>query len=240
MIKYINELKHRLSLLFLCWISVFLTGYCYKEVLLIEFLKLTCFETKDSLNNFIFTNVTELFSTYINMSFFISNQIVGIYLVYNILIFLTPGLYRWEYRMLKQGFQLIVIFWLVSFVFVGWYLAPLMWKFFLSFQDNLVEQHIDLNFDAKIFEYLSFITALFYSYDIQSFLFVCLFITFGYLKNMKFLMKVFRKFFYLLFLLLSTFLTPPDITSQLITFIFLILFFELIISLRFFFINIRN
>jgi hypothetical protein len=65
--SYFSEIKNRIILLLLTWISTFYICYTYKEILLFVFIKPSLILSK--LNNlyFITTNITEIFITYINL-----------------------------------------------------------------------------------------------------------------------------------------------------------------------------
>lgn len=81
--------------------------YLFKETLLYLFIKLTL--NYDNNNSFYFltTNITEVFIAYINLSYFITNQIIILFICYQVFIFITPGLYKFEYVYLKTIFIVI-------------------------------------------------------------------------------------------------------------------------------------
>ena len=92
--NYQLEIKNRLILLFLGWLSTVLVSYTFKETLLFII-------TLQKINNkfyFIFTNVTEIFSAYTALIIFTGNQVLILYLCYHIIIFVTLGLYKSEYK----------------------------------------------------------------------------------------------------------------------------------------------
>lgn len=231
--KYVNELQNRFFLIILCWISIFLITYLYKEILLFELLKPTTEKTIIMFNSFIFTNVTELFSVYIELAFFVSKQITVFYIFYHFFSFVSPGLYIYEHRLLKFFFKVILIFWIISILLYYYYLAPVIWNFFLSFQENLSKQQINIKFEAKISEYLSFFIEMYNTCNLQFQVFVVIILLLNYYSDNKNLIKQFRKFIYFFLLLISTIITPPDIFSQLIIYFILILFFEIMIVIQF-------
>ena len=107
--NYQLEIKNRLILLFLGWLSTVLVSYTFKETLLFII-------TLQKINNkfyFIFTNVTEVFSAYTALIIFIGNQILILYLCYHTIIFVTLGLYKSEYKNLI--FLLKICFFLFFF-----------------------------------------------------------------------------------------------------------------------------
>ena len=185
------------------------------------------------LNNtpyFIFTDISEIFYSYISLVFFIANQIVLVILIYHVLIFLTFGLYEPELLTFKLLFKTFLATWLLSSILFYKFLIPFSLKFFLTFQQNeTIGQPISLFFEAKLFDFLSYFIKF---YNIC--FFSCQFLTFilfflNKIINKKKHIKFFRKIFYLIFLVFSTIVTPPDVFSQLIITFYLILIYEITI-----------
>ena len=224
--KHINELQNRFILLTFCWVSTFTITYFYKEIFFFEILKINSSKTSIEFNYFIFTNITELFSTYLKLSYFISNQIIFFYVLINLICFIAPGLYINEYKFLIFFTKLVFIFWIFSFSFWYCFFAPLMWKFFVDFQKVITKQFLNVHFEAKITEYLEFYMKLSYHCNVQFQIIACLILFFSYFNKNKRFIKNHRKTWYLLFLLLGTIITPPEIINQIIVFCTLILFFE--------------
>jgi len=82
---YFLEIRNRIGLIILSWLLVFFVCYYYKETLLFLFIKpfiklyLGCHST----SYFIATNLTEIFSSYMLISFFIGNQLVFFFFMQN-------------------------------------------------------------------------------------------------------------------------------------------------------------
>jgi sec-independent protein translocase protein TatC len=233
--KYYLEIKHRFFLVTLSWI--FTTGICYlyKDSLL--FLLINSTNTLMNVNTqpyFIFTDISEIFYVYINIIFFISNQISLVLLLYHLLIFLSLGLYRIELIRFKFLFKYFVFTWLISALIFYNILIPFSWEFFLTFQQTgTVDQPISLLFEAKLFDFLDYFTK-FYNLCFFScqFLIVIIFFLNNFVNKQK-QIKNFRKIFYLIFLVFSTIITPPDILSQVIITSYLILIYEIITFLHY-------
>lgn len=97
MSKYLLELKNRFILLFLSWVSVIFVSYFYKETLLFLFIEpdylFITFNIKSPFSYFIFTDIFEIFSVYIQLILFVSLQVLFIFLLYHFFVFLIPGLF---------------------------------------------------------------------------------------------------------------------------------------------------
>ena len=183
---------------------------------------------------FIFTDISEIFYVYVQLTFFISNQIAVIMIFYHSLLFLSSGLYHFEYKKLQSAFKIFVFSWLSSIILLNKFLIPFSWAFFLSFQQT---DTLSFFFEAKIVEYFNYFTNLYYIclINCQVLTVITLFLN-NISTDLKKVRK-FRKLFYLVFVIFSTLTTPPDIISQIVMSTSLIVIYEILLFLRYFKIN---
>ena len=222
--KYYIEIKNRFFVLLTCWIFTLLTCYFYKETLLFTLINSSNYAEQ----YFIFTDISEVFYVYLQLTFFISNQITLLMLLYHIIIFLSSGLYRSEYEKLQFAFQVYVLTWICSVFLLNKIIIPVSWDFFLSFQKA---DGIALFFEAKIIEYLNYFTNLYYVCFLNcQLLAVITLLLNNYSKNINNIRR-FRKLFYIIFVIFSTLTTPPDIISQILMSASLITFYEVLLFL---------
>jgi sec-independent protein translocase protein TatC len=104
-------------------------------------------------------------------------------------------------------------------------------SFFLSFQDNTT-QSINFYFEAKIYDYLKFITEIYFDCFFSFQLSAPLILFTNYISSNIKLLKFTRKFFYLLILVFSTLTTPPDVFSQIVLFLVFLSGFETLIFIN--------
>jgi len=232
--KYSKEIKNRLSLLFFAWMCCFNTCYYYKETIL--FVLINANNSFLKLNNkpyFIITNVTELFYAYFELVLFVSNQVTIIILMHQIFMFLSLGLYQFEAFKLKQLLKFFVVSWTLSSVLLFKFIIPFSWKFFLSFKEDLTTTNaISFFFEAKLNEYLQHFISLYYvCLTCCLLLAILILILTSFSEKLK-KVKTFRRLFYLMFVIFSTVVTPPDIISQVLVCSFLILMYESLIFLK--------
>ena len=204
------EIKSRSVLLFTVWVTTFLVSYFFKEALLHT---ITTTYSYGSLS-YIFTDVTEIFSVYILLLFFIANQALFLYLSYYVLLFILPSLTYFESTLLIFTAAVSYLLFILSFLVFSMFLFPLSWDFFFSFQQFEVLGSFSLEFEAKLSEYSIFYIR-FYSVCFlyfQAFLIPILFLKF--IKSSIQLYFRYRKLFYYIGVLFSTMLTPPDVLSQ--------------------------
>lgn len=228
---YYNEIKNRIMLMVIAWIFSLTICYSYKEAILFITINsnsmIIPFKTKPY---FIFTSLTEVFYVHLELSLFIANQITIFYLCYQLLMFLTLGLYHSEFQKLKLAIQIFFVFWLISNILLHEILIPLSWIFFLGFQNSLnLTQPIPFFFEAKLIEYYYYFTNVYYMSLIScQFLAILILVLFNLNENLK---KTLRKLFYIVFLIFSTLITPPDVISQILITISLIIMYESLIVL---------
>jgi Sec-independent protein secretion pathway component TatC len=224
---YYSEIKNRLSLICVSWICASLVTYFYKEIVLFSLVSYNNVTVlTESQPYFIFTNITEIFSVYTRLVFFIANQILVINVMYHFLMFLSLGLYKREYINLNSFFKLFFVTWSISLVLLNKVILPATWSFFLSFQEQGNSKAIAFFFEAKLNEYLEYYISLYYLCLLNSQFFVIVILSISYLsKNINNVYKS-RKIFYYIFVLFSTVTTPPDVLSQLLVSCSLILLYE--------------
>jgi len=214
--SYFLEIRNRFLLIVYAWVFTSLASYLYKETLLFLLIKPNFCLTNPIPIYFIFTSITEIFSTYLKLIYFLSNQICLMCFFYHVLLFFSPGLYYYEYQLLKKVFLIGLVFFFFSIIILNTVILPACWNFFLSYQKTIANNSVSLYFEAKINEYLKFYVNLYYmcNFSCQLFMIIILFLI--YIKGNLKLIKKFRKIFYLSFVVFATIITPPDVTTQLI------------------------
>jgi sec-independent protein translocase protein TatC len=229
---YYLEIKNRFLLLFLTWISTVFVCYIYKEILLFSCLtKVYLFSQSNAIFYFIFTDVKEVFSVYLQLVFFVGYQVFIFYLISHSLAFISLGLYKFEYRYLKQMFYSGFFFWVVSFMLLNQILLPISWNFFLSFQSLT---SFNLYFEAKLNEYLNFYIFFYYICTFYCQISIILVFFFDYINTNLDLIRKFRKLFYYFSFFFSTLVTPPDVSSQILFSFAIIIIYEILIVFNIF------
>jgi sec-independent protein translocase protein TatC len=225
---YFFEIKNRSSLLALTWITSILVSYLYKEFLLFVIIKPILLYNGKEFVYFIFTDVTEVFSVFVLIVSFLSNQVTFFFFIYHLILFFLPGLYQTEYYKIRSILQIVFFVYFILIFFFNDIVLPYCWNFFVSFQNFLFIESITLYFEAKINEYLKFYFEFYFIFvSYFSILIVLIFFLVNIQKNLQ-LLKKFRKSILFCFIMMSTLLTPPDVVSQIFLGIFLIFSYELI------------
>ena len=233
--KYYLEIKNRIILLLFTWAFLLIVCFCFKEPLLFIFIDSNkYYNNSNDTPYFIFTNVDEIFYVYVHLTVFVTNQVTGLMFLYHSLMFLTLGLYHFEFIQLKAVMKVFIITWLCSIVLLKKIVVPFSWSFFLSFQETTNNlQPASFFFEAKILEYFNYFTNCYYICMINCQLLALSILFLDTINKAVGTIKTFRKLFYLIFVVFSTITTPPDIFSQIIVSFSLIIVYELLIFFKY-------
>jgi Sec-independent protein secretion pathway component TatC len=116
---------------------------------------------------------------------------------------------------------------------------PTTLNFFFNFQDIIFKNQLNLYFESKLSEYLSFFVTLNKLTDILAIIFTIIFIYINCIKNYLKFIKKYKKLIFFIFIIITTLITPPDIFSQLILSSFINVTYEIIILITLY-INLIN
>jgi len=230
MIYYLFEIRNRLTLTLLTWLSTLFICYFYKEILLLLIIQssVKAFSNQVSFY-FIFTNVSEIFYSHLSLIIFISFQVQSLYFVYHSFAFLTPALFYKEYFYTTFVLKVVVFVWCFSIAITHFVIVPLSWNFFLSFQSATKVYFSSLYFEAKLNEYLIFYISLCSLSIFYCQLFMLFFLLLSYTNTSLKAIKKFRKLNYYFFVLFSTLISPPDLLSQVLLSALTVIFYEFLV-----------
>ena len=227
LIDHITELRKRLIWSFVYILIIFIICFYFADQLF-SFLAYPLINLLDTENGqgFIYTALQEAFFTELKIAFFFSLFFSFPLVAMQIWKFIAPGLYKNE----KSAFLPFLIATPVLFFAGGsmvYYLvAPLAWKFFLSYQ-NLNSTGIPIRLEAKMGEYLSLMMRFIFAFGLAFQLPVVL----GLLAKAKLVtytsLKKFRKYSIVIAFLAAAFLTPPDPFSQISLALPIIILYEI-------------
>lgn len=227
---HIREFKYRMVYVLISTFFTFIIAYNYS-------LELFYFLAKPLINlkvdNFeyslIYTDITEAFFTYLNLSLYLSIATSFLFFIHQSTYFLIPALYKKEYSFIKKIIKIIYIFYLISIFITYFFILPLIWHFFISNDTSTTISSINIHFEGKINEYVIILLRVFFSI-------LCIFfsplILFLLVKSKIISLNILinqRKIAFIIIFILGAFLSPPDIISQILLAIPLCISYELII-----------
>ena len=177
----------------------------------------------------IFTGLPEAFFTYLKVSFLSGLIVASPILLYQFWMFVAPGLYRKERRLMVPIVILSSFFFIGGALFGYFVVFPWGFKFFLGFATDTIRPLPSMK------EYFSFSAKLLLGFGIAFELpLVLTFLARLGVVSVSFLKKN-RKYALLLFFVGSAILTPPDVVTQIMMALPLMLLYEIsIIGARIF------
>ena len=181
--------------------------------------------------HFIYTKLTEGFMTELKISFISSLFLCSPIFFYQLYKFLEPGLYKKEKKVVMPYIFFPPMLFLIGVLLVYFVVMPITWRFFISFQDITPKHGIPIILEAKISEYVDLIVELFIGFGL-AFQLPILLVMLTKLKIINYhQLKKFRRYSIVLIFILAAILTPPDVISQVILALPLVLLYEISILL---------
>ena len=232
LIDHLNELRSRIIQSALFYLVAFILCYSFKdEIYNMITYPLTSVIRKSGLNNIqiIYTKLTENFTSTLSIVLSTATFISIPFWAIEVWLFITPALYRKERLSLFPYIVISPILFLCGVLFCYFIVLPQAFDFFINFGTDGRTQPLLLQ--TKITEYINLTTSLLNAFGICFLtpVFLILSVRWG-LINRTTLQKN-RKYAIVLIFLFSALLTPPDIFSQIILAIPLLLMYEISILL---------
>lgn len=227
--EHFIELRSRLSIIFCCFCILFLICYYYSADIYKYLLKPLSNASSINSRSIIYTGLPEAFFAYLKLSAFGATILVFPIILIQIYLFLAPGLYKQEKKIVIVMLTLSPLLFLIGGALAFYILMPKALLFFLSFEDRSTITPIILQ--AKISEYLSLVIHLILAFGISFQLPIIIVI----LKMMNIInigsLKAKRRLAIVINFIIAGILTPPDVLSQIGLAIPLLLLYELSIIL---------
>ncbi len=218
-LTHLEELRNRLIV---CAIAIgigFVISYIFSKQLF-SFLILPLTEVLPADSHLIFTNLPEMFIAYIKVAL-IAGIILAIPVIfYELWMFLAPALYRREKGYLIPFVLFSSILFLVGSLFGYFVVFPYGFKFFIGFATE------DIQALPSVKQYFSFTIRLLLAFGLVFELPVVVFFMTKIGLITPDSMKRFRKFAILSSFILSAILTPPDVATQIMMALPIIILYE--------------
>ena len=230
-IPFTSHLEELRSRLIKCFIAVgvgFVAAYGFKEKIF-QILVRPLVLVMEEGDKLIFTGLPEAFFTYLKVALLTGIIVGSPILIYQFWMFVAPGLYRGERRLMIPIVLISSICFIGGALFGYFIVFPMGFKFFLSFATETIRPLPSMK------EYFGFSAKLLLAFGLVFELpLVLTFLARLGIVSVEFLKKN-RKYALLLFFAGSAILTPPDVVTQVMMALPLMILYEIsIIGAKFF------
>lgn len=225
---HLEELRSRLIKCIIAVGICFMGSYFFrKQIFNILVTPLT--QVMHAGDSLIYTKVPEAFFTYLKTAFLCGIILASPVIIFQFWMFVAPGLYDREKRLLLPIVFLSTLFFVGGALFGYFIVFPFGFEFFMSFATETIKPRISMK------EYLDFASKLLLAFGLVFEMpLVITFLARLGIVNVPFLKKN-RKYAILLFFTGAAILTPPDVVTQVFMALPLILLYEIsIIGARIF------
>ncbi|MDO9529993.1 MAG: twin-arginine translocase subunit TatC [Syntrophales bacterium] len=218
--SHLEELRKRLIYSFIAVGVSFLICFTFKEWLF-KILTLPLIATLPENSSMIFTSLPEAFFTYLKVSFFGGLFLASPFVLYQIWKFISPGLYVSEKKYAFPFVLFSTIFFVGGSLFAYFVVFPFGFKFFVGFATDFIKPMLTLK------EFLSFSCKLLLAFGIifELPIFMFFMARIGLVNSRTLSAK--RKYAILIAFIVAAVLTPPDIVTQIMMAIPVMLLYEI-------------
>lgn len=217
---HLEELRNRLMRVAVCFIVCFLICFNYIDHLVPYLIK--------PAGKLIFNSPADAFGVYVTLSIVAATIISSPYILFHLWAFIGKALHEREQRFIMFFGPLSLVFFLSGVAFAYWVAVPMSYQFLMTFSSEYLIPMVTVD---KYFDFMGQLMLAFgLTFELP--LIMAFFASIG-LATPEFLRQK-RRHAILIIVIVAAILTPPDVASQVILALPLIVLYELgIIFVRF-------
>ncbi len=223
LMEHLGELRTRLVRSFIAIGLAFMVCYTFSEQLFAELCKPLIAALPEG-SKLIFTALPEAFFVYLKVGLVAAIFVVSPYLFYQIWAFISPGLYDEEKKYIVPMALISAIFFFSGAGFCFFVVFPYAFTFFVGFASE------DIAAMPSLGEYLGFSLKLLIAFGLifEMPLFTFFLARMGIVTAER--MRSFRRYAVLCIFIIAAILTPPDVISQLLMAMPMMILYEISIG----------
>lgn len=236
LLEHLTELRNRLGICVLVFVILFIgclvrpfgaESQNIADIVYLFLQKPLADILREQGGRMIFTALHEAFFTQIKVAFFTSLFISFPVILLQVWRFVAPGLYKNEKAAFMPFLVATPVLFFMGGAMVYYLVIPLAWDFFLSFQISGGDQALSIEVEPRISEYLSLVMRLIFAFGLSFELpVVILLMAKAGLVTADGLADK-RKYAVLSSFVMAAILTPPDVISQVMLAVPIIVLYEL-------------
>lgn len=216
LLDHLIELRHRLLHSVIAIAVLFFVCYYFAPDIY-DFLVQPLADILESTNGprrLIYTALHEAFFTYVKVALFAALFLAFPFIAIQIWAFVAPGLYKNEKRAFAPFLVATPVLFFLGGAMVYYFIFPLAWKFFISFESVGGHGTLPIQLEAKVDQYLSLVMRLIFAFGLcfELPVVMTLLARVGMVTSKG--MKEKRRYAVVLAFVAAAILTPPDVISQ--------------------------